>query len=144
MKKIMMTLAIAIGSLTAFANSETVEPKVLDAFHNEFRDAKEVAWTIGSTYYKAAFTYNNKHVFAFYSFDGELLALSRYLSSEDLPLNLLNSLRKNYTAYWISDLFELAKPEGTQYYVTLEDADSKIVLKASGHTWSVHKKEKKA
>ena len=152
MKKILMTLVVAIGSLSVFAGNprvvfegeEKVAPKVLDAFQSEFREAKEVAWTIGSNYYKAAFTYNTKHVFAYYSLDGELLAMTRYLSSDDLPLSLLNSLRKNYCDYWISDLFELAKPEGTQYYVTLENADTKIILKASGNTWSVHKKEKKA
>jgi uncharacterized protein YaeQ len=144
MKKMMLTLAIAISSLCSFASEENVAPNVLDAFRNEFRTAKEVSWTTGTTYYKAAFTYNNKHVFAYYSFDGDLMALTRYLSSDDLPMALLNNLHKNYSQYWISDLFEIAKPDGTQYYVTLEDADSKIVLKSSGNTWSVHKKEKKA
>jgi Protein of unknown function (DUF2874). len=144
MKKMIMTLAIAVSTLTAFAGEETVTPQVLNAFKNEFSTAKEVAWTVSSGYYKAAFTYNDKHVFAYYSTEGELLALTRYLSPDDLPLALLNTLKKNYSEYWISDLFEVAKNDGTNYYVTLEDADTKIVLKASGNTWVTHQKTKKA
>jgi hypothetical protein len=152
MKKMILTLAVAVSSMTAFAGSnplvtrgeEDVTPKVLDAFKNEFATAKEVAWTVGDQYYKAAFTYDDKHVFAFYSAEGELIALTRNLSSDDLPLALLSSLKKNYNEYWISDLFEVAKPDDTSYFVTLENADTKIILKASGSSWSLHKKVKKA
>lgn len=144
MKKMILTLAIALSTLSAFAGEEDVNPKVLDAFKSEFTTAKEVDWTVSEEYYKAAFTYNNKRVFAYYNADGELLALTHYMSPNDLPLILLNSLKKNYSDYWISDLFEVAKPEGTVYYVTLEDAETKLVLKASGSGWTSHKKFKKA
>lgn len=144
MKKMILTLAIALGTLSAFAGEEKVAPKVLDAFKSEFSSAKEVAWTVSDNYYKAAFTYNNKHVFAFYNEEGELLALTRYMSSNDLPMALHNALKKNYSEYWISDLFEVAKEDGTTYFVTLEDADTKIVLKATDGTWSVHQKTRKA
>ena len=144
MKKMIMTLAIALVTMSAFAGEETVAPKVLDAFKNEFTSAKEVSWTATKDYYKAAFTYNEKHVFAFYSPEGELLGLTRYLSPVDLPLGLLNNLKKNYGAYWISDLFELAKNDGTTYFVTVEDAENKVVLKANGTNWTVHQRTKKA
>jgi hypothetical protein len=122
-----------------------VATKVLNAFKTEFNTAKEVEWTVGSNYYKAAFVYNEKHVFAYYNEEGELLGLTRYLSSDDLPLNLQNNLKKSYSKYWISDLFEVAKSDGTVYYITLEDADTKIVLKASAESdWSVYQKTRKA
>lgn len=144
MKKMIITLAIAVSTLGAFAGEENVSPKVLDAFKNEFNTAKEVEWTAGSNYYKAAFTYNDKHVFAYYNMDGELLGLTRYISPVDLPLNLQNSPKKSYTDYWISDLFEVAKNDGTGYYITLENADTKIILKASdGNEWSVYQKIRK-
>ncbi len=144
MKKMIMTLAILVSTLSAFASEGEVTPKVLNAFKNEFSTAKEVTWTINSDYYKAAFTYNNKHVFAYYDTEGELLALTHHLTSDDLPLSLLNSLKKNYDDYWISDLFEVAKNDGTTYFVTLENADTKLTLKASDNIWSLHKKVKKA
>jgi len=145
MKKIIMILAVLISTTSAFAGEENVATKVLNAFKTEFNTAKEVEWTVGSNYYKAAFVYNEKHVFAYYNEEGELLGLTRYLSSDDLPLNLQNNLKKSYSKYWISDLFEVAKSDGTVYYITLEDADTKIVLKASAESdWSVYQKTRKA
>ena len=143
MKKMIMTLAIALSSLAVFAGEENVSQKVLDAFKNEFSIAQQVEWTVGDSYYKAAFVYNNQHVFAFYDMDGELIGLTRYMSSVDLPINLQLSMKKG-NGYWISDLFEVAKNESTTYYVTLETADTKIVLKsADGNSWENYQKTKK-
>ena len=139
-----ITLAVALGTLVAFAGEENVNRKVLDAFKNEFAAAQQVEWSTGDNFYKAAFVFNNKHVFAFYNMDGELIGITRYLSSMDLPLNLQISLKKNYTNYWISDLFEVAKKDITTYYITLENADTKIVLKSTdGNTWENYQKTKK-
>ena len=145
MKKMILTLAIAISSLATFAREEKVDPKVLDAFKNEFTNAKDVKWVTGSNYYQAAFVYNEKHVFAYYSTEGELLGLTRYISPADLPMSLQISLKKNGNNYWISDLFEVAKNETTVYYITLENADTKVVLKSSGGSnWEEFKTVKKA
>ena len=139
-----MTLAIAISSLAAFAGEENVNAKVLNAFKQEFTNANQVEWATGNNFYRASFIYNNKHVFAYYDMEGELLALTRYLSSTDLPLNLQTGLKKNYADYWISDLFEVSKNESTAYYITLENADGKVVLKSTGgNGWDVFKTFKK-
>lgn len=138
-----VSLAITVSTLSAFAGDVNVNQKVLDAFKTEFASAKEVEWTVGENYYKATFNYNGKYVFAFYSENGELIGLARYLSPVDLPLALQANLKKNYEGYWVSDLFEASKNDGTNYYITLENADSKTVLKSSGNNWSVHNKIKK-
>jgi uncharacterized protein YegP (UPF0339 family) len=144
MKKMIVTLAIAISSFSAFANDENVNQKVLDAFNTEFTTAKEVEWSAGPDYYKATFNYNGKYVFAFYSENGELLGMTRYISPSDLPLSLQTNLKKNYEGYWVSDLFEVSKNEGTSYYITLENADAKIILNSAGTRWTVFTKSKKA
>ena len=145
MKKMILTLAIAVSTLSAFAGEAEVNPKVLNAFNNEFKTAKEVEWTVGTDYFRATFTYNDKHVYAYYDVNGELLGLSRFISPDDLPLALQSNLKKNYGTYWISDLFEVANNEGTTYYVTVENADAKIVLKATdGKSWASYKKIKKS
>ena len=147
MKKMMIILAmmITLGTMSAFAGEENVSAKVLNAFKSDFNSAKEVEWTVGSDFYKAAFTFNGQHVFAFYNTDGEMLALTRYISSLDLPLTLQGDLKKNYSDYWISDLFEVSNNNGTNYYITLENADSKVVLKTEGNnTWKTYKKVRKA
>ena len=145
MKKIIITLAIGLSTLCSFAREGNVSSKVLDAFKTEFGSAKEVAWTEGSNYYKAAFIFNDQHVSAFYSTDGELIGVTRYISSLDIPISLQASLKKGYSNYWISDLFEMSNSDGTSYYITLENADTKIILKASaGERWSVYTKSAKA
>jgi hypothetical protein len=145
MKKIIITLAIALSTLSSFAREVEVSSRVLDKFKTEFAGAKEVSWTAGENFFKAEFLYNDQHVFAFYSTTGELLGLTRYISSLDLPINLQASLKKSYSSYWISDLFEVSNEDGTGYYLTMENADSKIVLKsAGGGSWEVYKKTAKA
>ena len=144
MKKMILTLVIAVTTLSAFASDENVNQKVLDAFKTEFNSAKDVEWSVGTNYYKATFNYNGKYVFAFYNEEGELLGLTRYLSPSDLPLTLQNNLKKNYEGYWVSDLFEASKDDATNYYITLENADTKIVLKSGENKWETFSKIKKS
>lgn len=144
MKKMILGLAFALSSLASFAKDENVSQKVLDAFHSSFATVSQVEWANGSNYYRASFVYNNKHVFAYYDLDGQLMGLTRYLSSTDLPLNLQTSLKNDYSDYWISDLFEAAREDGTTYYITLENADTRIVLKSTGTLeWEQYKKFRK-
>jgi hypothetical protein len=145
MKKMMMTLAIAVMTLSSFASEGLVNQRVLDAFKSEFATAKEVTWAAGDNYYRATFTYNEKHVFAYYNLEGDLLGVTRYLSPADLPISLQQSLKKDYSGYWISDLFEVARNDESGYYITLENGDSKVILKAADiYGWSPYQKFKKA
>jgi hypothetical protein len=146
MKKIILTLAIALGTLSSFAaGEETVSSKVLTAFESDFVGAKEVVWASSRDYYQASFVFNGQHVNAFYGTEGSLIGMTRYISSLDLPLSLQTNLKKEYNNYWISDLFEVSNSEGTTYYITVENADQKITLKsASGENWRTYKKNSKA
>ena len=73
-----------------------------------------------------------------------MLALTRNISSLQLPITLQASLKKNYENFWISDLFEVANEQGTTYYVTLEDGDTKLVLKSGHSEWSTFQKQRKS
>ena len=144
MKKIIMTLPIAISSLAAFATDDNVGKDVLNAFNKEFNGAKEVKWTIGAGFYRVAFVYNEQYISAFYNGKGELLALTRNISSVNLPLQLQAKLRSDYSDYWISDLFEVSNNDGTDYYITVEKGDSKLTLKSVDNAgWSVFRKTSK-
>lgn len=141
MKKIIIMLAVAISSLTAFASDKNVSSNVLNAFNKEFSGVKDVQWTSTNDYYKAEFVYNGQNVNAFYKSDGNLLAVTRNITSLQLPINLQTSLKNNYNNYWITDLFEVSSDDGTSYYITVEKADSKVVLKSDGSgKWDVFKK----
>ncbi|MEO5946333.1 MAG: hypothetical protein ABIP79_05915, partial [Chitinophagaceae bacterium] len=59
--------------------------------------------------------------------------------------NLQQSLKKSYDNYWVSDLVEVSKTDGTYYFITLENAYTKLVLKSSGGSnWSVNNKIRKS
>ena len=145
MKKTLLALVVLVSSLAVNAADDNVNEKVLTAFKTEFTAASEVEWTTGPNYYKAAFVFNDKHVFAFYNAEGKLLGLTRNITVAELPIKLQAGLKKKYDSYWISDLFEAAREEGTSYYITLENADTNLVLKASADSnWTVFEKVKKS
>jgi hypothetical protein len=145
MKKILLVLGLVatMGVCSAYP-SERVSQKVLTSFKTEFTNAQDVQWETGNNYFRAAFTMNEQRIFAFYNVEGELLSVARYISSIQLPVNLFSDLKNDYSKYWISDLFEVSNSEGLHYYVTLETADSKLVMHSgNGGNWSTYSKNKK-
>lgn len=144
MKKMIMTLAIVASSFLAFAGGGKVNEHVLNAFNTEFTGAKDVKWIESDDYYKADFVFNGQYVSAFYSIAGELMGVTRYISSLDLPENLQTKLKSDYEDFWITGLSEVSTEEDTYFYIILENADSKVVMKSNGKKWSVIKKITKA
>ena len=147
MKKTLIALVmmLSMSSISAFAGEDIVNEKVLSAFKQDFNNATDVRWIEGEDYYKAEFIYNSQQISAYYNTSGELYGITRYITSPDLPLNLQINLKRDYSQYWITNLFEVAKKDGTSYFITLEDADTRIILKASdGYNWTAWKKTKKS
>jgi hypothetical protein len=145
MKRLLVTLTIALSfiSLSSFANDE-VSPRAIKSFNSSFKNATEVKWTITDDYFKADFALNGQYVSAFYDTDGKMVALTRNISSLQLPIALQAELKKGYDAYWISDVIEVANETGTSYYITLETADTQLVLKSEGDFWNNFKKQRKS
>ena len=147
MKKLIA--AVVLGSVllmnTAFANRiDNVNYQVENSFKKEFTQAKEVSWQKTDNYYKAAFKLNNEVMTAFFAYDGEFMGVVRNILSTQLPINLQTSLRKEYEDYWITDLFEFARPDSNGYFVTIQNADQSVTLQSgNGSSWSVYSKTKK-
>ena len=141
MKKIITMLAPTL-TLTSFAFAgETINKQALNAFQTEFAGATDIAWKVGSSYYEVAFTINHQRLFAFYNDRGEFMAVTRFISPTQLSNYLRKSLKRSYSNFWISDLFEIRHADDKSYYVTLENADTKIILKSiNGSRWSLYNK----
>ena len=147
MKKLMIGLVLGafIITNTAFANnSNNVNDKVQTSFKQEFATAQNVVFSKTNNYIKAAFTLNNQVMEAYYTADGEMIGVSKNLLSTELPIGLQVDLKRDYTDYWISDLFEFATNSNSSYFITVENADQKITLQSNGNEWIVYKKAKKA
>ena len=147
MKKIILSIStVLMMGISAFAGNGTDEVNQLavNAFHKEFVSAKNVVWEQKQDFVKATFTMNDQVLFAYYNSNGDLQAVVRNIISSQLPISLLTDLKKEYNGCWISELFEIASDNQTTYYVTLENADKKIVLRSnSTENWSVYAKTKK-
>jgi hypothetical protein len=146
MKRLLVTLTIALSfiSLSSFANGEDVSPMAIKSFNSSFKTATEVKWTVTDTYFKADFALNGQYVSAYYDAEGNMKALTRNISSLQLPIALQADLKKNYDSYWISDVLEVANEEGTSYYITLETADTQLILKSNSDSWNTFKKQRKS
>ena len=134
------------GISSAFANDnkEEVDSKIMRSFQKEFAGAQNARWVTTKDFVKVTFTLNEQVVYAYYGQDGSLLGVTRNILSGQLPINLLTDFKKNYSNYWISDLFEMAVNGENMYYLTVEDGDHKVVLKSNGtNGWDMFSKEKK-
>ncbi len=112
--------------------------EVVNAFKKDFNSASEIKWSDNTFFFQVEFTYAEKRLFAFYSLEGKFMGLYRHISSTELPGYLRNSIREDYPNYWITELFQLSKKAGDAYYLTLQNADDKIMLKSQyGTDWKV-------
>lgn len=144
MKPLFIALTIISSFFAKNSNATNVSPDAIKHFENTFTNVKNVIWSVGTNLYKVQFSMNEQTVTAFYDEQGELMGVSRNITSLQLPLMLQTEIKNEYSKYWISDLFEMSKEEGTDYYITLEDADSKIVLKSlNNSSWKTYQKVRK-
>ena len=146
----MKTLFILMMTVSSFFTTtsnatDIVSPKALKSFQATFSNATEAAWTITENYYRVEFLLNGQTLHAFYNEEGRLIGASRNISSLQLPIILQTELKKEFSKYWITDLFEMSTNNGVEYYITIEDADTKTVLKSSlaSSSWMLYKKLKK-
>ncbi len=147
MKKTFLAIALILsaGISVSLANdNDNITKSVRSSFTHDFRSAKNIQWEKEKDFSKATFNINDQIMFAYYDPSGMLVAVARNITSDNLPINLQVDLKNNYSDYWISDLFETAAHGQTHYYVTLENADQKLILNATdSNEWSVYKKTKK-
>jgi hypothetical protein len=143
MKRLILifTISFSLFSLSSSATDFEVTKPVLESFNGTFKNATEISWTYVDNIYKVNFILNEQYASAYYDQNGKMIALTRNISSKNLPFTLQVSLKKEYSSYWITNLLEFTNEMGTYYLVTLETADSRIVLKSSLETdWDLYRK----
>ncbi len=154
-KKIAIAAAmfLTVGLTSSFANTTVVNKTasisapardgndlITASFHKDFKHAELMGIEVKKAYTKVTFKLNNMVLFAFYSGNGELLAVVRNILSTQLPLQLLMDIKEKYSNYWITDLFEINSDNQTTYYVTVQNADGHVSLKSSdSDTWEAYR-----
>jgi hypothetical protein len=65
-------------------------------------------------------------------------SVTRNIVSTQLPAALLADIKNDYKDYWITDCYEKGKKNKEDYFITLENADQTVELKASDKSaWEV-------
>ena len=146
MKKLFfLTSILVLFITTSFANAGPTpdNKKVTDAFTKHFAAAQSVTWNQTAKISTANFELNGQYLAAHFSPDAKMLGVSRNLSSSDLPFNLRMNLQSYFEKYWVTEAFEYATPASDSYYVTLENADVKLILKSESGVFQFYKKTNK-
>ena len=141
---LMLVMILTLGASYSFAASgDSINGEIRTSFKREFQNAQIMSTEVRKGFTKLTFKMNDMIMFAYYSEDGQLLAVTRNMVSSQLPVNLQMSLRNEYKGYWITELFELTGDGQNSYYVALENADSKIVIRSFGDSWEEYSSVKK-
>ena len=141
---IMVTMLLTLGASYSFARpADSVSGEISISFKKDFRNGHILSTETHKSFTKLTFKIDEMIMFAYYSENGQLLAVTRNIVSSQLPMNLQMDLKSSYTGYWITELFELSGDNDNCYYVSLENADSKVALRSNGDHWEVYSTTKK-
>ena len=124
--------AVAITA-TSFAKSpETANTKAQRNLNEEFKDAKQIDWSSKGSLTEATFEWNGQKLQAFYTQDGEQVALSRQVSVDQLPVKALHAIKNRYSDYKTTEAIEFNSADaGLSYYVSMEKGNKKTILNVS-------------
>ena len=144
MRSLLFAAALTLATTFSFANpTNNTNGESKTSFRQDFKNAQLMSTEEHTNFTKLTFTTNGVIMSAFYSPTGELLAVTRNIVSSQLPVNLLTSLKKHHSNTWITDLFEISGDNQDCYYITLENADSKVTLRSNGDRWEFYSTSKK-
>lgn len=144
MKQLLMTLVL-FGAFTAQSSAlpeKKIQP-ILHAVKTRFADASQLNLTEANNMYSVDFTLYGQYVTAFYSKDGKFLSYKKNIATYNLPVVLQAPVRRKYTQYWVSELYEISGKQAVTYYVTLENANTRLVYKSLNGAWTLIRKQDK-
>ena len=133
MKKIILSIVIGLAVFsTAFAKPDSVNDRAVAAFQKDFRKASDVSWASTNNYVMATFIMDNETQFAYYDYQGNLIGVVHHILTSNLPADLSSEIKKRYSNYWVSELFQITTEEGVSFYIRLKNADETIALTTEG------------
>jgi hypothetical protein len=128
MKKVFLLVGLITG-LAAFAAPDPSE-KVLKAFNETFKSAKEITWHDYDNYMQANFKQDEIQVRAQYSDDGTLIKTIRYYGSSNLLPTIVAKLNKKYSGKEIFGVTETVCEEEVCFIINLKDETNWYVVKS--------------
>lgn len=130
--------------LVAGAYAFEVNEKVLKSFKETFASAEDVKWEEYKNHYTVSFVHTGVRSKVSYDKNGYMTGAIRYYAPNLLPLNIHNSLKREYSKKQLYGVTEVTSGTDVAYFVKMQDANSWITVKvdASGNS-SLYEKYKK-
>lgn len=124
--------AVAITATSFAKGPETANAKAQSNLTEEFKDAKNIDWTTKGALTEATFEWNGQKLQAFYTQDGDQVALSRQVAVDQLPVKALHAIKNRYSDYTTTEAIEFNNTDtGLSYYVSMEKGNKKTILNVS-------------
>lgn len=122
MKKLFIIAALTV-SLTSMAASPVadVSEKAQTTFHEVFKGATNVSWTVNDNLAEANFTLSKVQVKATIDNNGNLIRTIRYYQEANLPPHIRYQLDQNYSKQDVWGVTEISNANNVVYRITLRD-----------------------
>ncbi len=129
MKKLFISAACILVFFFSMASEPlTVNEKVLQAFNGTFQNVQNIKWYKHKNSYEVYFQQNQIRTQVHYNDDGVIMQTIRYYQEQQLPLNILNRVRKQYSSKKIYGVTEVGNETDIVYQIILEDEKSWLII----------------
>ena len=144
MNKLLVTILLATLTAGAFAAPKKVNAAILYNFQNAFKEASDVTWLISRDFTKAAFTADNTKMEAYYNSNGDIIATSKSIDLDELPVNAKRSFAKKFEGYTVTEAIRFEGFDEAAYYISGENERESVILKVDeNNKVSVYTKKRK-
>lgn len=138
MKKLLIIPAI-VGLLTTSVFAKAINKddesrisySVVNQFKSDFRDAKDITWTITDNTQKAEFTVNGVRKTAFYNMSGEFMGTTQRIAYTSVSESAKKTIAAKYKGYTVGDVIQLSTNDSVQLFVDLHNAKEEILVRVS-------------
>ena len=134
MKKIIVGLAVLLNVLTVHAAGKMpVSDKVLRSFQKEFAAATNINWVSWNekNIFQATFMYGGTQIDAYFDEEGNLLATSRSIAEQQLPIMIMKVLLTDYAPFTVRRAEEYTGDNVVYYLVIVYNDKESMILKFS-------------
>jgi hypothetical protein len=132
MKRLISAMSILLVSATILAaKPPEVNQKVLKAFDETFKNAKDVSWHEFDNFYQVDFKQDEIKTEVRYDSDGNIIGTTRYYFESNLPPHIISKLKNKYPGRSVYGVTEIYTESDLTYYITMEDDKNWYTVKAS-------------
>ena len=131
MKKVLVFAALLITLFASAAPAPTgVSERILKAFKETFKYAKDITWHEYQDYYQVTFKQDAVQFRAQYADDGSLVKMIRYYNEDQLMPNIVAKLKRKYAGKEIFGITETTSDDEVTFVINLKDEENWYIVKS--------------